>query len=439
MKPSFSLTDGYRELLFGQWMPHILFEQYEADPLLLVDRMWEIPDNPESYLNTNRMLLTRWQALGDSVEDLQEWIPPFYQLTDQYREPFHPICRFYTGILWCENRMILKVLQQWQEHLELTIFRYELVILQNQMVGYLKECQKRIPDTGKSPVEKLSQYLYSLAGDSIIILLLEINERFSHHLAEKRLGIEELFIRVLRTSVPRQRKWTSTPARVKWKLRKIGRPKDTIQEIHNLLLEIKEEYNQQSKTESQEMLVESIHLLENAWFCQIVRFDFQNNKLDLSNPEQCRSMILRWKDLFLTCKLDSTRTNDRDDQKIFHHIVRHLATILDVLETKREPLSEAAELALLVKDLFSEERATAQSGTTFQTNSKPDSDGHWLLDQYIPLFAIQKKLDVTPRTMRTYIRDYNLEVSEITAKNKWVKADDFEAFMEQFKKKGTHS
>lgn len=442
MKPSFSLTDGYRELFFGQWMPHILFKQYEAEPLLLVDRLWEIPATPKSYLNSHKRVLTRWQVPGNSRFDAKEWIPPFYELSEPEEESFHPVCRFYKNILWCENRMILQVLRQWQEQLELTLLRYELVTLQNQLIEYLKECQRRIPDTDKNSemaVEKLSRYLHSHAADSIILILLEINERFGHHLAENRLGVEEIFIRFLKMAVPSQKRWVSTPARVKWTLMNTGES-NKAEQIHELLFEIRDEYNQQSERGRQKLLTDSIHLLEDVWFCHIVLSGPKNKPLDLSVPEQCTKMILHWKDLLLTGKLKNTETDDSGDPQLFHTLIRHLPKILTVLETELKPLSEAAELSLLVKNLFTEKISESSLSVALPSKKIPsDSNGHWLLDQYLPLHLIQEKLEVTSRTMRTYISEYNLPVSEITGKSKWVKADDFDAFMERFKKKSTGS
>lgn len=442
MESSFSLADGYRELLFGQWMPHILFGQYEEDRLPLVDQLWDIPESPAEYSKSDSILLTRWQALADSIEEIQEWIPPFYHLGEQYPEPFHPICRFYTTLLWCENRMILQVLQQWQEELELTILKYELVTLQNQMVDYLQECTTRISDSEMNsvePIERLAQYLNSLTRNSIIILLLEINERFSHLLENRKLSVEEIFIRHLRVPLPPQTTWFPTVDRVKWQLERINNNADTGTRIKKLLEQTVRDFSEQDGLDQRKTFFDSLHILENAWFCWWVfsGSERSNGAFDMSQPVNHKGLIVKWKQLLLGQTAPSVESGE-GDQVIFNKIVSGLAEIINTLETEREPFSDAAELALLVRDLFSEEVETTHSSLTFpKNNSKADSEDHWLLNQYIPLKSIQQKLQVTSRTMRTYISDYNLPISEITKKNKWVRADDFEAFMDRFKKKGT--
>lgn len=442
MKPKNSLTDGYRELLFGQWMPHLLLEEYETDRLPVIDQLWNVPDLPELYLNSDKqMFLIRWQDLADSVSGFSEWFHPFFQLVDLSGEPFHPVCRFYNTVLWCENRMIVQVLQKWQEQLELTILKYELVTLQNQLIDYLLECHRRMLNSDaviKKPNEKLSQYLSSRARDSMIILLLEIDERFGHLLEKRGLNLEEIFIRYLKSAVPSQKRWVSTPSRVKWKLCRMGGSVDTCKNIRKLLVELKDEFNQLSEPGKQQTLLPSIHILEDAWFCQLALSDFRSKPLDISNSELCRDRILQWKSLFLSASSEISTNDGQAHQKVFYKIVRHLAEILKVLETDREPFSEAAELAILIKELFSEEIEQTLSASGFLgKNAKPGSGGHWLLDQYIPLEMIRLKLEVSKRTMRTYISDYDLPVSEITAKCKWVKTDDFEIFMDRFKNKGT--
>lgn len=442
MKSSFSLTDGYRQLLFGQWMPHILLEEYETGQLHIVDRMWDIPTSPESYLKVDKKLLNRWLTLADLQEDFSHWLPPFYQMNDSLFEPFHPVCRFYTTVLWCENRMIIQVLHQWQEEQELTILKYELVTLQNQLIDYLQECKKRNSDSisnTDNTISKLGHYLNSFAKGSILILFLEINERFGHILAERNVGIEELFVRHLKTQVPSELSWFSSVDRIKWHLKGIQENSETEEKIIELLTQIKEEQNQQEPL-YQKTLLGSRHILENTWFCWKILSEQKGNGIpfSLAETEKAGELLLEWK-LMLLCQPIPGKKSKEVHQEIFHIILNCLAESLSILETERQPLSEAASLALLIKDLFSEE--TTHSGASQIPGKKSPSNikGHWLLDQYIPLYQVQEKLGVTPRTMRTYISEYNLQVSEITAKSKWVKAEDFETFMEQFKKKGTAS
>lgn len=435
------MTDGYRELLFGQWMPHILIEEYEAERLPIIDELWDIPSTPALYLEADKMLLTRWQALAASQSGFSSWLPSFYQMNNSSFEPFHPICRFYRSVLWCESRMIMQVLHQWQEQMELTILKYELVSLQNQLIDYLLECKKRISGSISNPdkiIATLFRYLNSLVKDSILILLVEINERFGHLLEERELGVDEIFVRYLETQVPSRKGWFSTVDRMKWYLKGIQEDSEAGKNITELLTQLKKEQSQQDPL-NQDRLLDSRHILENAWFCWKIFSEQKGSEtlLYISEPEKQKDLLLKWKQTLLGHSKPDEKS-EKEHREIYNTILSCLTEILYTLETEREPFSEAAEMTLLIKDLFSEEATHTGTSQIPGKNFPPNTEGHWLLDQYIPLYQVQEKLSVTPRTMRTYISDYNLEVIEITAKSKWVHAEDFEMFMEQFKKKSTH-
>jgi len=176
MEKSIHFTGGLQDLIFGRWMPVHLYHQYESGEHPLTERMWDLPDSPAEYIKLDKSLLNRWRDAVDSSEYFKTWTPPFYRLSPGLEAPFHPVCRFYDHVIWCECRMIIQAALKMQEILPMTQLKYELVTLQQELSGLLQECHRRVENTGPESTgigDKLSHYLHKLAKNSILILLLD--------------------------------------------------------------------------------------------------------------------------------------------------------------------------------------------------------------------------------------------------------------------------
>lgn len=93
--------------------------------------------------------------------------------------------------------MIILLTSTWAQSLELTLLKYELVTLQQGLVVLLKECNSRIKELNKSgpDLEKnLKNYLLQLLYNQLLMLLLELTDRYLHLLEERGVTLEELYV-----------------------------------------------------------------------------------------------------------------------------------------------------------------------------------------------------------------------------------------------------
>lgn len=453
METPIHITGGIQDLIFGPWMPLHLVQQYESGEHSLTDRLWELPDSPADYIQSDKRLLNRWQGLADSSTCFKAWTPPFYRLSGERQAPFHPLCRFYDRVTWCESRMMIQAARHMQETLPLTELKFELVTLRQEIAGFLQESHQRVKNMEPEPAvtgEKLSLYLHNLVKDSMFILLLELNERFNHLLDDRGLSLEQICIKYLREPVPDRNRWVSTLSRIQFLLSMAGKnePEDIKPLIKELLFEVRNEKRGPLKPASGAgSLQDAEHFLENALACSMVKA--VNEKMmtsaDLSDPDICRNQVAEWQRDLVSTELTGSGDKAQRARQIFQILLMNLGEIKEMLNREgageihpgmiSKKRSEAAVLISMIEELFAEIQTVPHTG--IQNRIKGNSEtqnGHWLLDQYISVKDIEDKLKITPRTMRTYISKHQVPVIEISQKNKWITTKDFEMLMENLKK-----
>jgi len=270
-----------------------------------------------------------------------------------------------------------------------------------------------------------------------MILLLEVNERFNHLLDKRGLSLDQIFIKYLREPVPGRKPWFITISRIKFLISKVYGTAEFEPFVIELLFKVRNEKKLQTSSGKKYLQV-SEQFLENIVVCYVAMSENNDMKpaADINDPDNCRNLITEWQKLLITSELNVSDDQAERVKQIFQTLLLNLPKVRQTLNMETEERSEAAGLISMIEDLFMEELSVPQPGLNIHAKQNDEvSKGHWLLNQYISLKEIENKLEITPRTMRTYISKHQLPVSEVSQKSKWIRSEDFEMFMEKLKKK----
>lgn len=429
-----SVTVGLHQLLYGRQVPHLVLKHYKTTDDELYASLWSVPDTPEVYLSFASSIHERWEVYTDR-QRLEQWIPPFFALPGTTPASFHPLCKFYRSYICCESRMIIQAAAVWTETLEMTLLKYELVLLQQHLIQLLKECGRRMEDAGRDGHTlqgRLRGFMLEVLWDHLIILLYELRDRYAHLLDERTVSAEELWIRHLHRPVPERLPGYRTEEHTEFHLEKALRGTGDLAGIEQLLAGIYRNYEQVSGREERRSLIRSVHRLENVWLCY--RLCVETGKVDpaaLFDAAENRRRIEQWLE-----EMPQQEAGDKRDM---------LFRLPAIIEQSRmvihmSPGYHTSEAVRLLRELLAMLDPSAGRGEVKERSpayavSGGQQNGHGLLDELIPLDAIQEKLNVHLNTLNRYIEMSGVPIITFSAKNRWMHKDDYETFLAANKEK----
>jgi hypothetical protein len=416
--------------LYGRLAPKNALERYEYSDENLFEDLWEIPQSPEDYVAKDPEISKRWQFLEETT-DGSAWIPAFYKLPENKPDPFHALCKFYRTFMYCESRLIMHCTKQWVEKWTLTLLKYELLSLREELIALLTACEDRLKESREETSSmgmKLEQFMVPLLRNQLLILISELGDRYHHLMEDKPLTLEELYVKRMRQPVPDQQEWYITGHYIDFYLEKYLRPPAELENIEKLLSIAYRDYDKIEEAGDKERLAGEIQRLENVILCYIMLVETEQvEPYDLLDTEQNRQYIEEW-----TAALDNTE--QRDESFRLHHLMRRMGYCRDIIRIENSS-SEAGELLLRLEDIFDPSAGRDGLSNTPSVQEEPvvPTKEHWALQEYISVEAIREKLGVHMNTLNRYFKESDAPVIQITQKIKWMHVDDFHAFMQEHK------
>lgn len=445
--PSETLTGGVQQILYGSLKPERVLERYDfghemcSSGNTLTQCLRDFPDTPSAYLSTHDEINSRWMFLTkiDSEDgSLQQWRPPFYTLPVHLSKAFHLLCDFYCAYIRAECRMMIEASESLKEspEVEMSILRFELLTLRDELLELIRETGSRTsmdwPDTLPG---NLNRFVLPLLQNSLLMTLIELQIR-SEHLFEDRLIPErELHLAYLGRPMPEDRDWHRTPALTRFELELALRsqnPAEQLASVEALLSAVMDEV----PLEQADRIQDSINLLENVWFCLFTKSKTDHWKnIDLTRPEECTSVITDIQHRLFDSFVEHDNAADR---QIVSAVILHIDTIRSsIQQSGKLDVSAAARLVASIDDYYSQ-NSSLNLGSCFQRDNIPapavqESSRASILDDYILVDELKEKLDVTQKSLNSYISDSKTPILKFSNKTKLIHINDLKAMMDHFK------
>ncbi len=428
MKQTDSVIEGLRRLLYGAWAPVSVVPRYEHSDEPLFQQLWEVPASPDTYLSQSDDLARRWQAQWDAVPG--EWPSAFYTLPSGKPEAFHPLCKFYRSVIHCEMRMIIALVDQWVAQLELTLLKYELLTLQQGLISLLVECDRRrdvTVDTGGDLSGKLESYLVQLLHNKLLMLLLELGDRYGHLLEDRSITLEKIYLKWLHRPEPRQHDWYHAEAYYEFYLEQCLRGSGQLAEIETLLVTAYSDSHQFDGQAATNHVKRSVARLENVFLCYVLGVETEHIEAhELMDVEENRHHISDW----LAMLEDQKK---KEESFSIHHLLRRLGYLKEKISVSASN-SEAGQLLQAVGRIFEPSGGSGAfaegSSVMVKESANPKAGNHWALQEYISMDEVRDKLSVHPDTLKRYLNESDAVVIAFSQKNKWMHQDDFHDFMQ---------
>jgi hypothetical protein len=426
-----------------------VLERYEFDfdheigssECTLTQCLRDFPDSPRDYLSTHDEINSRWSFLTRIYTEegsLQQWRPSFYTLPAHPSKAFHLLCDFYSAYIRAECRMMIEASESLKEsaEIQMSTLRYELLTLRDELLELIRESSSR---TGKdwpgTLPGNLNRYVLPLLQNSLLMTLLELQTR-SEHLFERRVIPErELYLIYLGRSIPDERDWHRTPALTRFELEltlRTQNPAEQLASVEALLATVRKEV----PVEQSDRIQDSINLLENVWFCLFIKSKTDRwDNIDLNRPEECASAITDIQQRLFDYSVEDEDSNDR---QILKAVIQHIATIRSsIQQSGKLEGSAAARLVASIDDYYSQ-NSSLNGGSSIQRDSisaaaVQESSRASILDDYILVDELKEKLDVTQKSLNSYISDSKTPVLKFSNKTKLIHINDLKAMMDHFK------
>jgi len=261
---------------------------------------------------------------------------------------------------------------------------------------------------------------------------LELQIRSAHLLENSVLSKRELFLKHLNQPEPGPTPWHRTVTLTAFELEealRIPEITDQLNSVENLLIKVRIE----SSTNNSD-IQDSIHLLENVWFCLFImsKSDVWNT-LDLNNPEECLQMI---EEIHNQLYQNSSDYNREPSAEIIQTIIQQFDWVQSVLNSHTTGDGSAA--GRLIRSI----KAHYEGGSEGLNRSQPELNRAMvvrevpessILEEYIPVDQIKEKLGVTHKSMNKYLSKSKTPVHKFSNKTQLISVDDFNAMMDHFK------
>jgi hypothetical protein len=429
MKQPDSAIEGLRRLLYGGRAPSVIVKEYEYSDRELYHNLWQRPSSPDDYLSHSEDIAYCWQSHFSELPDT--WPLPFYGLPPGQPEAFHPLCKFYGSVIYCELRMIAALAARWVEQLEMTLLKYELLNLQQGLISLLTECEDRLkhrerPDGEGSLAERLEQYMARQLHRQLLMLLQELDHRYRHLLEARSVTLEEIYLKWLHRPVPQELPWYHTKTYYDFYLEQYLRGSGQLKDIEALLYQASADKKKFGEGTEADAVHDCIVRLQNIVLCYVAAVETdQKEAYELLDAEANRQQITDWIEMLEDQK-------KKEDSFRLHHLLRRMEYLLWILPDSGAS-SEAARLMQAVRQIFDRSgkapRVSAPPANDYSPTAVEKDAGHWALQEYISMDKIRQKLNVHPNTLKRYLEESEASVIIFSQKNKWMHQDDFHDFM----------
>ncbi|MDZ7720019.1 MAG: hypothetical protein U5K72_14475 [Balneolaceae bacterium] len=437
-------ANGVRKLLFGEYRPEHLLRRYRKEEGQLFHRLLTKPDIPSAYLKFTPAVNIRWLH-AEMNNQTEQWPSDYFHIPDTYPEPGHILSTFYRAYIWCELRMVILALsaKQSDTSVPVEVLRYELITLLESWQDLLIECHERLQlrkagthnesfESGKL-IEHLQIYLWKRLFVSLEISIYELQIRFPLIPNDRMLTREELYLQQLEQPVPDETPYVQTVARTRMELQHLIHKENAPEQIDSLIADIQSELSVHSDKELRHVLCESMRLLENARLCAgLIQENNKTGLSDILNEKKNGDRISH-----LIGILQEGRTQSSKEKADLHKVMRSMNEYRVLFATGKsehdEIQSEAVQLIRMIDNYFTEPHSTAYSqDRTLQISPKHAKEN--LLDRYVDVDEIRKKIGVHHKTMKKYLGKSGAEVIEFSPQRQLIHEDEVEKFLNYHKK-----
>ena len=417
---------GLRALLFGNLRPSVRMQIYEHGDRESFRRYFEKPENPGQYIVHSADSMSHWLEQKDDYNTVS-WPKLFFSPVEPGEKPFHPLCRMYDYFICGESGMILIHAMKWQVEAEMSLLRYYLITLQEQLTEYLKESVRFHLPKRDELVSRLEHYQKKRLYEVILCLLFDLNLRFDSVLDDRKASGDELYLIHLEKEIPEKPEITLSPAGTEQLISDAVRTQGSIKIIEELLTDARERVKDSGGKSKRFEDMRSVEILENCW----LRIWLTISKRIERCPEACNAEENEKYLNKLLAGLRETGLSKREKEKliafsaaertIFHD--NHFGSnsiaeqIFNTLENERNALMER----------------TGKEDHRENLNEIQGSPG--LLEEYIFVDSLREELGVSDITMNKYLRDASVNILKFSQQVKMIHKDEYRKLLEFYTEK----
>ena len=417
---------GLRALLFGNLRPSVRMQIYEHGDRESFRRYFEKPENPGQYIVHSADSMSHWLEQKDDYNTVS-WPKLFFSPVEPGEKPFHPLCRMYDYFICGESGMILIHAMKWQVEAEMSLLRYYLITLQEQLTEYLKESVRFHLSTGDELVSRLERYQKKRLYEVVLCLLFDLNLRFDSVLDDRKASGDELYLIHLEKEIPIKPEVTLSPAGTEQLISDAVRTQGSIKIIEELLTDAWQRVKDTGEKSKRFEDMRSVEILENCW----LRIWLTISKRSERCPEACNTEENEKYLNKLLAGLRETGLSKREKEKL----IAFSAAERTIFHDKNSGTNSAAEQ--IFNTLENERNAIkARTGNNGQGDSPNDTEGSpGLLEEYIFMDSLREKLGVSDVTMNKYLRDASVEILKFSQQVKMIHQDEYRKLLEFYTEK----
>ena len=323
--------------------------------------------------------------------------------------------------------MILIHAMKWQEEAEMSLLRYYLITLQEQLTEYLKESVRFHLSTGDELVSRLERYQKKRLYEVVLCLLFDLNLRFDSVLDDRKASGDELYLIHLEKEIPIKPEVTLSPAGTEQLISDAVRTQGSIKIIEELLTDAWQRVKDTGEKSKRFEDMRSVEILENCW----LRIWLTISKRSERCPEACNTEENEKYLNKLLAGLRETGLSKREKEKL----IAFSAAERTIFHDKNSGTNSAAEQ--IFNTLENERNAIkARTGNNGQGDSPNDTEGSpGLLEEYIFMDSLREKLGVSDVTMNKYLRDASVEILKFSQQVKMIHQDEYRKLLEFYTEK----
>lgn len=438
---------GVRKLLFGEYRPGKLLKRYREEEGQLFHLLSSRPKTPTYYLDLDASVKKRWGEYSDN-EFIRQWPSDYFFIPENYPEPGHILSTFYRVYIWCELRIgILAMLaKQADTSMPVEVLQYELITLLESRLDMLIECHSRLQtlneelnnerSDSEERIRDLQRYLWRRLFVSLETSIYELQIRFPLIPKERWLTRQDLYLKQFELQVPDQTPYIRTVARTHHQMQKLIHQEDSINRIDTLIKELQSEMVQLPDEEMQHELQKSLNLLQNARLCMgMISSKKSDEKKVLARILDAEKNRAHLSNLIKTVREggDPSAKEKEDLHSIICSMNRY-RTFFGIRESQDlENESEAVQLIRLIDTHFNTPHSTDPLQDS-DRQAQPQPGRESLLDNYLDVEVIRKKIGVTHKTMKKYLDDSGVEVIEFSTQRQLIHEDEAEKLLNYYKK-----
>jgi hypothetical protein len=341
--------------------------------------------------------------------------PPeaLYRPLDLPADDIHPIARWYTHVIEGELRLLILRVEQWVHEFELTLLRHQLIHLQEQVVSYLHEAYKKRSHTDKGSTE-LYAYVYHILYGYLLATLKEIQLRYGHLLGDELIDNYSLYVLRLKQVLPDPPEYLYTVPGLRFSFHKEpveGKRTEYLEIVYKGLLK----HDKRVLAQDGKAL---LFWLEDQWLYEYMLEEF---------PELCHSYARKEK---LIEELKQEINSSSISQKWLKVLS---AAVNQMQQWKYSNDGRSINSEVSVLSLFMATYSNSNHQDKHQKiENKPDTQLEKnILENYVGLFEVQNKLDVSPKTLLKYLKESDIKVVNFSGKTKMIHLDELKKFIKR--------